>query len=105
MRLQEARAAQDRAACNYSRVEVIWGIAPVRPGPYVGYLSPSRNRLCRYCIAFRAMSCDVMPHIMHEVTFTSPLTFHILFCLCVCDSLFGHLHIYMVVTKRAARSF
>ena len=25
----------------YSRVEIIWGIAPVRPGPYYGYLSPS----------------------------------------------------------------
>ena len=24
-----------------SRVEIIWGIAPVRPGPYYGYLSPS----------------------------------------------------------------
>ena len=26
---------------SYSRVEIIWGIAPVRPGPYYGYLSPS----------------------------------------------------------------
>ena len=26
-----------------SRVEIIWGIAPVRPGPSYGYLSPSRS--------------------------------------------------------------
>ena len=38
---------------NNSRVEIIRGIAPVRPGPSYGYLSPARrarNRLCRYCI-------------------------------------------------------
>ena len=28
---------------SYSRVEIIWGIAPVRPGPSYGYLSPSRS--------------------------------------------------------------
>ena len=28
---------------QYSRVEIIWGIAPVRPGPYYGYLSPYRS--------------------------------------------------------------
>ena len=32
-----------RAVQSFSRVEIIWGIAPVRPGPYYGYLSPSRS--------------------------------------------------------------
>ena len=45
----------------------------------------ARNRLCRYCIEFLTKNCDVLPHIMHEVTFTSPLTFHIVFLsVCVC---------------------
>ena len=74
----------------YSRVEIIRGIAPVRPGPL--WLSFSlqeraRNRLCRYCIGFRTNNCDVLPHIMHKVTFTSPLTFHIFVEMYVCMSL------------------
>ncbi len=48
------------------------GHAPVRPG----YLSPSRSGpetgFVAICIGFRTKNCDVLPHTMHKVTFTSP---------------------------------
>ncbi len=39
----------------------------------------ARNRLCRYSIVCIQSHCDVLSHIMHKVTFTSPLMFHTLF--------------------------
>ena len=63
---------------HYSRVEIIRGIAPVRPGPSYGYLSPARSGpetgFVAICIGFRTKNCDVLPHIMQQVTFTSILS-------------------------------
>ena len=52
----------------------------------------ARNRLCRYCIVFLTKNCDVLPHSMHKVTFTSPLTFHIFVEMYV-HCTFGHFNI------------
>ncbi len=60
-------------AFDYSRVEIIWGIAPVR-GP---------KQALSLLDWILTKNCDVLPHIMHEVTFTSPLTFHMV-CVSVC---------------------
>ena len=108
--LSQEMKATDRKFANFCRygVNKVAEIAPVRPGPYTGtqvhvcvlecvhvctctrvWLSFSlqqraRNRLCRYCIVFIQNHCDVLPHIMHKVTFTSRLTVHIFVEMSVC---------------------
>ena len=64
-----------------------------------GYLSPSRSgpeKALSLFYCFLQNHCDVLHYIMYKVTFTSPLTFHIV-CLFVCLSvrnrMFGHFNI------------
>ncbi len=85
-------------ALYHSRVEIIRGVAPVRPGPYMyGYLSPSRSRpetgfvaIVLFVYKIIATSCLILC----KVTFASPPTFHIfvemcvLCVLCVCLAIF-----------------
>ena len=71
------------------------GHAPVplvRPGPYYGYQvsfslrSGPETGFVAICIVFQTKNCDVLPHIMHKVTFTSPHRIHIFVEMCVCMS-------------------
>jgi hypothetical protein len=72
--------------CRYDIFPCIRGIAGAFIAIWLSFSLQERaqNRLCRYCIGFPTKDCDVLPHIMYEVTFTSPRTFHIV-CLAVCS--------------------
>ena len=50
-----------------------------RSGPETGFVA--------ICIVFQTKNCDVLPYMMHKVTFTSPRSFHMVcVSVCVCDT-------------------
>ncbi len=79
----------------------------MRPGPFMVNLSPSRSGLETGFVAIvldfsetgfiSTKNCDVLSYIMHEVTFTARLTFHIFVEMSVC------LYVCMYVCLSTAR--
>ena len=63
--------------CPGETGSLLWLSFSLRSGPETGFVA--------ICIGFRTKNCDVLPHIMHKVTFTSPLTFHIFFEMYIID--------------------
>ena len=97
----------------FSRVEIVRGIAPVRPGPYYyyGYLSPSgagpkQALSLLYCTLNKELRRLASYYARSNFYVPAHVPYGLCVCLSVCLSVTACLGIfYRIVTKRAVRSF
>ena len=71
--------------CPGETGSLLWLSFSLRSRPETGFVA--------ICIVLQTKNCDVLPHIMHTVTFTSPHRIHIFVEMCVCvyvHCTFGH---------------